>query len=240
MRQNSTLKVQIDCDTELEFYTTDEVFHPTGTSALLIEAFRNHVKGPGTVLDLGCGAGLVGIALNRLGLVSPPLFASDVSPSAIEVTKQNCKLHACEVHAKVGSLLKPWRGEKFDYVVNDVSAVAEEIAAVSPWFTNVPCASGIDGTELVIEVLKSAPAYLKDSGVLFFPVLSLSNANRILAAASESFLHVRRLIHKTWPLPKQMNEHLGLIRSLAKKGFIQIEEKFGIVIWHTDIYAATK
>ena len=35
-----------------------------------------------------------------------------------------------------------------------------------------------------------------------------------------------------------MNTNLEIIRTLAKNGVIEIEEKFGMIMWHTDIYEA--
>ena len=57
---------------------------------------------------------------------------------------------------------------QFDYIIDDVSGISEEIAKISPWFKNVPCTSGIDGTDLVVSVLKEAPKYLKKNGKIFF------------------------------------------------------------------------
>jgi hypothetical protein len=126
----------------------------------------------------------------------------------------------------------------FDYIIDDVSGISEEIAKISPWFQNVPCASGLDGTDLVIDVLKHAPLYLKKNGKIFFPVLSLSNTKKILNAAYKNFKNVKLLARKNWILPSEMLPHLETIRSLAMKNVIQVEEKFGMVLWYTEIYEA--
>ena len=86
--------------------------------------------------------------------------------------------------------------------------------------------------------MKEAPKYLKKNGKIFFPVLSLSNGQRIIDTAKKNFKNVNLLIRKTWPLPKEMNNHLETVRSLAKNDIIEIEEKFGMIMWHTDIYEA--
>lgn len=238
MSPQQTFKQQVGAGTFLEFVTSDTVFYPTGTSGLLIDAVRGHVKQVGSVLDLGCGSGVVGISLDKLGFVSKSLHLSDASPDAVAVAKQNADLHQCSVDARAGSLYEPWQGMKFDCIIDDVSGVAEAIAEISPWFKNVPCSSGGDGADLVVEVLENAPTYLEEGGMIFFPVLSLSNTKRILSAASQNFKNVERLLHKTWPLPEEMKEHANLIRELAKKDMIQIEEKFGMMLWYTDVYVA--
>ena len=45
---------------------------------------------------------------------------------------------------------------KFDYIINDVAGISEDIAKVSDWYKNVSCLSGKDGTKLVNEILKKS------------------------------------------------------------------------------------
>jgi len=205
------------------------VFRPTGTSQALIKAIKPHIKG-GKLLDLACGCGIVGHELS--GQVDR-VYASDISSEAVDyVTKQYP-----DMEIKLGNLFEPWQGKKFDYIVDDVSGVAENIADVSPWFKGVPCDSGRDGADLVVRVLLEAPQYLNKNGILFFPIVSLSNVSRILNTAKSNY-KIQLLNHTDFPLPKEMYEHIGLLRELKREG-IQFQEKFGMVIFFTDIYMAT-
>lgn len=231
-------KFKIDVANELILNIPSGVFIPTGTTTVLIEAVRSYVRNPGKVLDLACGSGVVGIALYQIGLVKSPLYASDLTEEAISCTKKNSLFHHCSVTTKCGSLFDPWENEKFDYIVNDVSGISEDVAKRSPWYNGVPCDSGKDGTLLVIEVVRNAPAHLYVDGLLFFPVISFSNVGKILKSAREVFSHVERLVHKEWPLPKEMYRHLSALKRLREEGHIQFEEKFGMVFWFTDIYVA--
>ncbi|MFA5974929.1 MAG: methyltransferase [Elusimicrobiota bacterium] len=232
-------KFKIDNDTELSLHAEGDVFLPTGTSLALLKGVRKRTVRAGVCLDLGCGTGVVGIALSRFGLVQPPLYASDYHADAVESTRLNCGRHDCPVVARQGSLFEPWKDCRFDYIVDDVSGVAEAIARVSPWFKNIPCASGKDGAELVLQVIRQAPRHLRPGGKLFFPVISLSNVKRILSAARERFPTVERLVHEEWPLPPDMHEHLDLLKRLREEGVVTFEEKFGMTICFTDIYVAS-
>jgi len=230
--------LQIDPLPEMAFETKDDVFHPTGTSLSLIRAFSEFTNDAGRLLDLGCGCGIVGIMARKLGLASSPVYASDLSPEAVDCARANAQKHGCDLVARSGSLFEPWTGDSFDTILDDVSGVAEEIARISPWFANVPCASGADGADLVCQVIRECPAHLRPRGRLFFPVISLSNGERILKVAGETFKSVTKIAHEEWPLPKEMAPHAALIKRLQQDGKIQITQKFGMIIFSTDIYVA--
>ena len=187
---------KLESDKYLEFKTNEKTFYPTTTSNEFISEFKKFQKFEKKIvetLDLEYGVGIVGIVLNHLGLIQSPLYASDLSKNAIEFAKVNCNKHRCNVIAKQGSIFSPWENKKFDYILNDISGVTEGVASISPWFKNVPCESGADGTKLVTNVISTASKYLKSDGVLFFPVLSLSNADKILTSAKKYFYQVKKL-----------------------------------------------
>ncbi len=223
---------------ELELDMPEGVFTPTGTSKVLIKAAGEFIKQPGKLLDLGCGCGVVGISLQQLGLIEGSLYVSDLSQKAVDCVETNAKQYNCPIVAKCGPLFEPWKEEKFDYIVDDVSGVSDIVAKISPWFDNVPCDSGMDGTELIVQVIQEAHRHLNPFGKLFFPVVSFSNADKILKVAHQNFSQVVRLAHEEWPLPHEMNQHVALLKKLQEKGVIQITEKFGLVLWFTDVYVA--
>jgi methylase of polypeptide subunit release factors len=226
-------------DVKIELNFSEDVFYPTGTTKALIDAVEKRLDSPGKLLDLGCGSGVLGIVLEKLGLINNSLYASDLSQGAVDCSIKNAKMHKIPHDVRVGSLFEPWINEKFDYIVNDVSGVAAEVAILSPWFKNVPCASGADGTDLVVKVLSEAPNYLSKGGQFFFPVISFSKVDNILSAANKSFSNIERVTHNQWPLPDDMKIHTDKLYELKEKGHIEFEEKFGMIIWYTDIYVGS-
>lgn len=238
MTDTPNYKFVIDKDTVIQLILLNNVFIPTGTSVSLIHAVRDYASKPGKVLDLGAGSGAVGLSLYQCGLVEPPLYASDFSEQAVECMKRNAVLHQLPIVSMKGSLFEPWEDEKFDYIVNDISGIAEEVAELSPWYNNIPCQSGQDGTLLVNEALRKATTYLNSEGLFFFPVISLSNEDKILTVAHAHFPQVKRLNHREWPLPNEMYKNLSVLHRLRDEGQIQFKEKFGMVLYFTDVYVA--
>ena len=238
MTAKQAYRFEVDPGNEIELGIDEGVFTPTATTRSIVNAVSGCVRKPGKTLDLGCGSGIVGITLNKLGLVAPPLYASDLSEEAVRCLTVNAAQHSCSVVGRCGKLFEPWQGESFDTIVDDVSGVAEEVADISPWFSQVPCDSGADGTALVIQVVQEAGKHLLPGGRLFFPAICFSNVDRIVAAAQHAFSHVERLVHEEWPLPKDMYDHRPLLNRLREAGSVHFTEKFGMIVCFTDVYVA--
>ena len=214
------------------------VFDPNKTTELLIKAVKKTISKPKKMLDLGCGTGVVGLSLWLEGLAEEPIFASDLSEPSMSCSKENFRRYECEVDVRCGALFEPWGDEKFDVIIDDISGISQEIAPISPWFGGVPCETGSDGTDLVLDILSKASKHLLEGGYFFFPVLSLSNVDLILHVAKENFYTVELLERQEWPLPKELESHMPLLKKLSQKGSIKLEERFGMVVCYTEVYLA--
>lgn len=238
LEQRTEIKFSLGPEREILLMSAPGVFMPTGTTNLLIQAVQKLVSGPETLLDLGCGTGVVGLALHLHGLIKPPLYASDLSESAVRCSRANFDRYGCDADVRGGSLFEPWLGRKFDVIVDDISGVAQDIAIVSPWFKGIPCETGRDGAALVVDILRKAPQYLTNGGRFFFPVLSLSNVDLLLKEARENFSMVERVARQEWPLPAELKMHMPLLKKLEEEGCIRLQERFGMVLCYTEIYCA--
>ena len=166
------------------------------------------------------------------------MFASDLNNNSLQCMSLNAKEHQCEIIIREGSIFEPWEGEKFDIIVDDISGVSDKVAKISDWFDSVPCNSGIGGDILTNKVLSQSKDYLNDGGVIFFPVISFSNVNSILSVASQYYENVDCVSRMEWILPQSMQDNLDVLKKLKKSGHIDYEDKFGTIVWYTEIYKA--
>ena len=67
---------------------------------------------------------------------------------------------------------------------------------------------------------------------------TLSNVDFLLNTAKENFSKVELLERQEWPLPKELESHMPLLKKLSKKGSIRLEERFGMVLCYTEVYHA--
>lgn len=216
------------------------VFRPTLTTRLLLEQVLASGVAGKTALDLGCGSGPIAIALAMAGAVR--VHASDVMAQACELTRRNVLANglADRIDIVTGSLFAPFGGRRFDVIVDDVSGVAAVVAAKSSWFPDEVPLGGADGADLAVQMLTEAGAYLNPGGALYLPVLSLSNARRIVEAAERHFpRRVERLASKLVPFSPALNDHLELLLGLKRDGVIDFEQVRGRSLWRLDIYKAS-
>ena len=218
----------------------NKVFTPNLTSKLSYETALKNIKNSNKILDLGCGSGIIGIGLlkNKKNI---KIYCSDSSKKAVELSKINFKKNKFLADIRKGDLFSPWKNEKFDYIINDVSGISSLIAKKSPWFKNlVPCNTGKDGIKLTIKIINSSKKFLNPKGKIQIPLISLSNTKKIMSATKKIFKHVKIENSLDWFLPKEMDKLNDYMDEIRKKGHIGFSRKFGRIICNTSILVCTK
>ena len=228
-------------DTEaITLATAPEVFRPTSTTVVLLRAARRALAPPPRlVLDLGCGCGVVAVVLAKLLPPGTVVHASDLSAAAVRLTELNARRNGVTVGCRQGSLFEPWSGSRFDLIVEDVAGVAEPLARISGWYpAPVQSDAGRDGSRWILEILDRAPDYLAPGGRLYFPVLTLSREERIVAQARARFATVTQVEEQWYPLNDELIARFALLEELAAEGSISIEQRGSRWCWATRIYLA--
>jgi 16S rRNA G1207 methylase RsmC len=116
-----------------------------GTKLLLEYA---EIPEEGTILDIGCGYGVIGIVIAKL---NPKLevYMTDINKDAVEITKRNIlrnRLNPEKVKVLHGNLYEPVKDLKFNAI-----------------YSNPPFSAGMD---IVEKIVQEAPRYLKHRGTL--------------------------------------------------------------------------
>ena len=220
--------------------TAPDVFLPTSTTTVLLRAARRGIgPPPRSVLDLGCGCGIVAVVLAKHLAPGTAIHASDVSPAAVQLTQGNARRHGVAIDCRCGSLFEPWRDQRFDLIADDVAGVAEPLDRLSGWYPEaVPSGAGPDGTRWILDVLDQAVDHLPPGGQLLFPVISLSRETEILERAARRFATVVLVEEQWYPANEQLLAHGPLLDELSRAGRIRVEQRGSRLCWATQIYRA--
>lgn len=211
------------------------IFKPNTTTEAFI-AQLGSLRGK-TVLDLGCGAGPISIAAALAG--ADQVYAGDIMHLACETTQENARKNSVEerVIVKQGNLFESFGSMVFDLIVCDVSGIAEAVARISPWYPVPIPTGGPDGADLTIEVLQESRRHLKPNGSMLFPVISLSNSKRIIAAAKEEYGgNICEVTSKMIPFCKELYGHIELLQQLKGRQSIDFFQRGSRFLWSLSIY----
>ena len=211
----------MDFNLEIKFnkYSKDfdfkGIFNPTLTSRLLINSSKKISTKCKKILDLGCGGGIITACLFSTNKKAS-YYLSDISKAAIIKAKKNLKNFNGNFTYKSGDCFKPWEGETFDLIINDVSGISSRVAKISPWFKNVPIDKSTEGISLLKKIVKNAKKFMHKNSIIVLPIISLSNTNKAIKIV-KSNLKVLKQFNFDWPLPKSMIKNEKLLNDLKKK-----------------------
>ena len=213
------------------------VFSPTTTSRTLADALEIN---PGdTVIDVGCGSGVLAFVAARLG--AGKVYGCDLSGPAVRAARENAAMlglsDVCEF--RQGDLLEPVRDVHADVLIGDVSGIPDELAAVTGWFDRVP-AGGPTGAELPRKLLGSIGETLAPGGRLYLPTGTLQDEASILTLARELFGdNMEPVLEREFPLPDLVAKATATAR-MMKEGLLSLHKRGSRLLWSLRIWRCVR
>lgn len=220
----------------IKLINSNKVFEPNLTTQSIIEACNKLKFGKKKkVLDLGSGSGVIGIFLKKKFGKKIDLYLSDYSKHAISVINSNLKINKVAGTAKESDILKGWKNEKFDLIINDISAI-NSLIAKKHWYNKfIPHDCGKDGLKLSKKFLTSVEKHLEKKGTILMPVISISD-HKLITKIIEKNFKSKLLVRKEWPAPKNLIR--GRVENFLKKEYIY--KKFNMYLCFTKVYQIQK
>lgn len=223
-------------ESKIDLVDSVDTFKPNFTTKCIASAMRSYCAGA-TVLDLGCGVGVLAIAAAKFGATR--VLACEISEEACRAALENTKLNEVDQIVSVcQSDLYPINlDEKFDLLVCDVSGVANTIAEFSGWFPGNTPAGGPRGSEATVEAIKLAPNFLNPNGHFLFPLLSLADRDQTLLAATSVFGNsLRQLLKEEVPFSPELYRNAETMDRLAQQGIVSFVEFGGRRFWTLEVW----
>ncbi|HOH98477.1 MAG TPA: peptide chain release factor N(5)-glutamine methyltransferase [Candidatus Cloacimonadota bacterium] len=152
-----------------EFVVSPAVLIPRMDTEVLVESLSRHLKGQETILEIGTGSGIIAISLGKL---HPDLIlhATDISPAALEIARQNAK----RLDTKVlffETDLYPDTSDRYDVIISNPPYIStQEFSELEPRVKDheprQALWGGDDGLEYYRRILEGLDRYLNPGGLI--------------------------------------------------------------------------
>lgn len=193
----------------ITLYVPDKVYYPREDSLLLAGVLEKK-KLSGSILDIGCGSGLLAIIMAKAANVT----AVDVSSLAVKTTIQNAEINKIKLKALQSDLFSKVKG-RFDLVVFNPPYLPElDAAELDGQAENVnkdiTYTGGKTGREVITKFAKDVKKYLKKNGKILLLLSSLTGEKEVLSLFKANKLKTKIIARQKVPFEELMVIEAGL------------------------------
>ena len=141
------------------------------TTSLCIQSLEQYVTPNDTILDIGCGSGILGIVAGKLG--AKKVIGVDIDPNAIKVAKENVQINQVDeiVEIRQGDLLEVVE-EKTDCIVANIIA------------------------DVIIKLVESVPRVLRPKGFFIASGIIMERLEEVKQAIEKSSFDLVEVLTK--------------------------------------------
>ena len=155
------------------FCVDERALIPRQDTETLCEQALLNAPEAGSVLDLCTGSGALAVVIKK-ALPNLSVSASDVSPDALALARQNAELNGVTVDFREGDLFEPFPGERFSMIVSNPPYIPTgDLAGLQEEVKREPVLAldgGEDGLSFYRRIAREAPAHLTENGVLLLEI----------------------------------------------------------------------
>jgi release factor glutamine methyltransferase len=210
------------------------VFPPSATSRALADQLD--IREGDTVIDVGCGTGVLSLVALRLG--AGRAYGVDIIEESIPNARENARRMGLADRAefRAGNLFEPLRDVSADVIIGDVSGIPDELAAETDWFPGGH-AGGPTGAEVPVAMLESMGECLRPGGRLYLPTATIQDESSVIAAARRIFgaSNLVNVAEREFPLPALVARSKAVAR-MVTDGLVRLRQRGSRLLWRLAIW----
>lgn len=142
---------------------------------IAIDNIRTLKKETLKIIDIGTGSGIIPIILKK-NFPTAKIFSVDISQNALDVAKENAKIHQVAIHFIHQDFLTMVFNQTYDIIISnppyiDISEQPEIESSVKDFEPNIALFSPTDDALLFYrKIAKDASLYLRKKGMIFLEI----------------------------------------------------------------------
>lgn len=136
-----------------------------------LELIRRYIPNPSPeIADIGTGSGIIAVTM-KLEMPSSKVTATDISQKALDTAKRNAVELEAEIDFKLGDLLEPLQGQKWDIILSNPPYIAlSEAESISDSVKDFEPHSALfadqEGLALYRKMMEDLPELLNKPGIV--------------------------------------------------------------------------